>query len=95
METVTNIQEFSEKIAKMSIRDIALLITVNWKQTSKSGIYFGAVPYLEAMYTLQTVKDYYFADPGTSIVRYFLSNATTWKGEIAKAIKKELNKRVK
>jgi hypothetical protein len=95
MEQITNIQEFSEKIATMSIREIAFLTYVNWKQTSKSGIYFGAKPYLDAMYSLNSVNDNYGMDSGKSIVLYFLSNATTWKGEIAKAIKKELNKRVK
>lgn len=47
------------------------------------------------MYSLNSVSDNYGADSGKSIVAYFLSNAATWKGETAKAIKKELNKRIK
>ena len=53
--------------------------------------YFGAVPYLGAMASLDSIKDEYGLDPGTSIVAYFLSNATTWRGETARRIKAELN----
>ena len=52
---------------------------------------FGAVPYLEAMRGLSNLGDYYGADSATSVVAYFLSNASTWKGATAKRIKKELN----
>jgi hypothetical protein len=34
-------------------------------------------------------------DSGRSIVAYFLSNASTWRGETAKRIKLELNKMLK
>jgi pyruvate kinase len=34
-------------------------------------------------------------DSGKSIVIYFLGNAQTWRGPIAKAVKKELNSRIK
>ena len=58
-------------------------------------VYFGAVPYLEAMLTLNSIIDPYYNDSGTSIVAYFLSNATTWKGQVAREVKVELNKRLK
>ena len=32
-------------------------------------------------------------DSGRSIVRYFLGNAGTWRGDVAKAIKAELKRR--
>lgn len=54
-------------------------------------VYFGAVPYLNAMESLQSVEQAYGYDTGDSIVRYFLSNARTWKGEVARRVKKELN----
>lgn len=57
--------------------------------------YFGAVPYLQAMRTLNNVQDNYGMDSGKSIVLYFLSNASTWRGPVAKEIKKELNAMVK
>lgn len=80
--------------SKMPISQIASVIRSDWRKQGK-GIYFGAVPYLDAMHTMDQVTDSYGADSGRSIVAYFLSNASTWKGETAKAVKKELNKRIK
>jgi mannose-6-phosphate isomerase-like protein (cupin superfamily) len=51
-----------------------------------------AKPYLEAMSTLNSVEDKYMFDSGKSIVLYFLSNASMWRGETAKRIKAELKK---
>ena len=51
-----------------------------------------ALPYLHAMYELESIDDSYGLDSAKSVVLYFLSNATTWKGEKAREIKKELNK---
>ena len=56
---------------------------------------YGAKPYLEAMETLSDISENYMFDSGKSIVSYFLSNATTWKGETARRIKAELNKQLK
>lgn len=52
--------------------------------------YFGAVPYLDAMHSLQTIRDKYYYDDAESVVRYFLANATSWKGDTARSIKAEL-----
>lgn len=52
--------------------------------------YFGAKPYLRAMADLQSIDDSYGHDDGRSIVLYFLSNATSWRGPDAKRIKAEL-----
>jgi hypothetical protein len=54
-------------------------------------VYFGAVPYLDAMASLNSITDNYIYDSGKSVVLYFLANAQTWKGETARRIKKELN----
>lgn len=51
---------------------------------------YAAKPYLEAMSSLSGITDSYLYDSGYSIVLYFLSNASTWKGEDAKRIKAEL-----
>ena len=66
--------------------EIASEIRRTWPKVN-----FAAKPYLAAMATLTSVKDNYGFDSGDSIVRYFLSNATTWRGEDAKRIKAELN----
>jgi hypothetical protein len=57
--------------------------------------YFGAVPYLSAMQQLDTLANNYYEDTAQSVVLYFLSNATTWKGEDARRIKAELNAMIK
>lgn len=57
--------------------------------------YFGAVPYLRAMAEMGTVDDSYGLDSGESVVRYFLANASTWRGEDAKRIKAELRAALK
>jgi|SRR5271154_1768352 len=72
------------------IHEIAREIAQDWKP-----VYFGAKPYLEAMMDLDKISDSYGQDSATSIIAYFLSNATRWKGEKAKAIKVELKKMVK
>lgn len=65
--------------------EIAREIRKDWQK-----VYFGAVPYLDAMSTLNKVSDNYFHDSGKSIVLYFLANASTWRGAKAKEIKAEL-----
>ena len=57
--------------------------------------YFGAVPYIQAMGAVSSVNDAYGADDGDMIVRYFLSNARTWRGDTARRIKAELNELLK
>jgi len=79
-----------------SLSTIAAEIRKNWtKANSGSSLYFGAVPYLDAMSTLDKISDNYMFDSGRSIVAYFLGNAGTWKGEVARNIKKELNAMLK
>lgn len=51
---------------------------------------YAARPYLEAMLNLESPNDKYFQDDARSVVRYFLANARTFKGEQAKALKAEL-----
>ena len=72
------------------ISTIAHEIRVDWVKP-----YFGAVPYLDAMDRLNTIKDKYGYDDATSIVRYFLANAATWKGETARRVKAELKSMLK
>ena len=69
-----------------SLYEISDEIKKDWKN-----IYFGAIPYLDAMSTLHSINDMYMLDSGRSIVNYFLANAQTWRGEVARRIKKELN----
>lgn len=67
------------------IYDIATEIRGDWKK-----VYFGAVPYLNAMGSLDKITDNYGADTGSSVIAYFLANAMTWRGEVARRVKAEL-----
>jgi hypothetical protein len=51
---------------------------------------YAAKPYLEAMFSLNSIEDDYYADSGRSVVLYFLANANSWRGEKAREIKAEL-----
>jgi hypothetical protein len=73
-----------------SISSLAAAIRKDWKDVN-----FGAKPYLEALGGLDSIKDNYGADSAKSIATYFLSNATGWKGPVAKAVKDELKRRIK
>jgi hypothetical protein len=72
------------------IYEIAQDIRKDWRN-----VYFGAVPYLEAMHTLESVHDRHGYDSAKSIISYFLANASSWRGEKAKQIKQELKQIIK
>lgn len=64
---------------------IAREVRKDWKN-----VYFGAVPYLDAMASLDSINDTYGWDSALEVVLRFLSNASTWRGETAKRVKAEL-----
>jgi len=84
------VSEPAKNLKEMSISDLAYMIRRDWKK-----VYFGAVPYLDAMFSLNSINDSYGMDDGRSVVNYFLANASTYRGETAKAIKAELKRRLK
>jgi hypothetical protein len=65
--------------------EIAKEIKKDWVKPN-----YAAKPYLDAMQELNSINDKYGWDNGKTIVLYFLSNASSWKGETAKRIKAEL-----
>jgi len=71
------------------LQHIAADIFATWGPKGQ-GVYFGAKPYLEAMLHLGSISEPYGADSGSSIVRYFLANANTFRGPDARALKAEL-----
>lgn len=86
MTTLTRNPQLPDRSGqKRTLRQIAREIKRTWENP-----YFGAVPYIKAMHGLEKVTDTYGADDGKTIVLYFLSNATTWRGETARRIKAEL-----
>jgi hypothetical protein len=70
--------------------EIAREIRKDWKK-----INYAAAPYLDAMSSLGSINDKYHYDSGNSVVLYFLSNASSWRGENAKRIKAELRSMTK
>ena len=68
-----------------ALKTIAMEINNEWKKP-----YFGAVPYIRAMYSLESADSMYGYDSARSIINYFLSNASSWRGDKAKEIKSEL-----
>jgi hypothetical protein len=67
------------------IHEIAREIRADWSRP-----YFGAVPYIDAMLTLNSIRDNYMYDSGRSVVLYFIANASTWRGDTARRVKAEL-----
>lgn len=84
-------QTQSPDLKSKSLSELAGMIRKDWA----GKVYFGAKPYLSAMSTLNSIDDEYGMDSGKSIVAYFLANATTWRGQVARDVKKELNRRLK
>lgn len=70
---------------------IAADIRKTWRnKMGVPAVNYAARPYLDAMRQLDRITDNYYCDPATDIVRRFLSNATSWRGEDARRIKAEL-----
>lgn len=72
---------------KRTFQQIARDIKSTWLN-----VYFGAVPYLEAMLELDTTDPNasYYYDTARDIVIYFLANAQTFRGADARRLKTEL-----
>jgi len=64
---------------------IASDIRANWPRPG-----LAALPYIHALRHLNRADEMYGADSALSIIAYFLSNARTWRGPAATAIKNEL-----
>lgn len=68
------------------IHEIADEIRKDWG----SKVNYAAVPYLDAMRYLGSVDESYGYDDARMIIRYFLGNATSWRGDTARRVKAEL-----
>lgn len=74
-----------EKQIMRTLYEIAAEVRKDWKKVN-----YAAKPYLEAMESLGEMDEMYGADSAKTIVLYFLANAGTWRGEVAKKVKAEL-----
>lgn len=76
---------YKEREAR-KINEIAKEILEKWPN-----IFAQAYVYLEGMFYVESLSDEYGADDGRYLVNGFLSNASHWRGDDARRIKKELN----
>lgn len=74
-----------ESYIMQTISTIAREISRDWKNVN-----YAAKPYLDAMRYVDTATDKYGFDNAGSIVRYFLANASGYRGDTAKAHKAAL-----
>ena len=74
-----------EMTGKRPLYEIAADIRAHWAKVN-----YAAEPYLEAMESLDSITGMYFYETAESVVLYFLSNATSWRGEDARRVKAEL-----
>lgn len=80
METTTKVKNEVRPLFK-----IASEISKDWSTINNF-----AIPYLDAMESLNKISDRYLYMSGENIVSNFLLNATCWKGDTAERIKTEL-----
>lgn len=99
-------QTTSEDLTTLTIARLADRIWQDWPKVREEGTPtgFGNVGQHPANSYWDKMKDFHVIDPkdasygyddGKSIVMYFLSNATAWRGDTARAIKAELKRRLK
>lgn len=67
-----------------TISTIAREISHDWKNVN-----YAAKPYLQAMYSLDSINDSYYQDSAKSVVSYFLANAS---GDYVFVFNNELSK---
>ena len=84
--TVGAMMESNSETGPRTLSAIAGEIAIDWG----AKVNYAARPYLEAMRELDSIEDNYMFDSARSVVLYFLSNASTWRGDVARRVKAEL-----
>lgn len=75
---------------RVTVSEIAQAIAKDWQNISPY-----AKDYLEAMKDIKDINGSYYADSAKSVVLYFLANASSYRGENARAYKALLKDMVK
>jgi len=78
----------SKRAPARSVGEIARDVLESWENVN-----YAARPYLDAMLQ-DDGSGVYFHDSMKSVVLYFLSNASGWRGDDARRLKAELKKAV-
>jgi hypothetical protein len=84
-----NLELLEKQLKTAPLSSIASIIKRDWGNTA-----YSATPYLRAMFSLGDIRENYFADHASDIVLYFLSNASSWRGGVARLVKAELKARL-
>jgi hypothetical protein len=74
----------------VTVSEIARAIAKDWQTINPY-----ANEYLNAMLTIESIEDTYYADSAKSVVMYFLANASSYRGDNARAYKALLKDMVK
>jgi hypothetical protein len=83
------VMKMNNGIGHRPLHVIAADVRASWPAVSPY-----AEPYLAAMGELHGIGDRYYEDSAESVVLYFLSNASGWRGEAARRLKAELREMV-
>jgi hypothetical protein len=75
---------------RVTVSEIAHAIAKDWNNVSPY-----ALDYLNAMKEITDINGDYYADSAKSVVMYFLANASSYRGENARAYKALLKAMVK
>ncbi len=75
---------------RVTVSEIAHAIAKDWTNVSPY-----AADYLNAMKEIRSVEDNYYADSAKSVIMYFLANASSYRGDNARAYKALLKEMIK
>lgn len=85
-----DIENEIQNLKGCSLQSLARIIRADWRDVN-----YAAKPYLRAMAELDSIDQAYGGDTAESVVIYFLGNAKSWRGDVARAVKAELKGRLK
>jgi hypothetical protein len=75
---------------RVTVSEIARAIAKDWKNINPY-----AAEYLNAMLSIESIEESYYADSAKSVVLYFLANAGSYRGDNARSYKALLKEMVK
>lgn len=80
---------FEQCCSEASIKEMIAGCRMTWDEVSPE-----AEPYLQALEKMDNIMERSMNMAGVMVVVYFLGRSKKWTGPVARAIKKELRKRV-
>jgi hypothetical protein len=84
----------ADELKGKKLFEIAQTVIRDHRETGQK-VNFALKPWLDALGSISEITDSYGAESGRTVIAYFLSNASQYKGATAKAVKAELKRRNK